>query len=153
MPRSRCRSVPSASRFASATPCSSFASTRASRADKVAFEAKKKELRAQRIQQIRQQRLQAYFEDLRKSAKIDDRRKEITAQLKRQSVTLIDRSGWTRGPRGDATRAPLAFTIDVDAMRASDARGHQIRRFGSGRTSSFWRAASASARRPARRES
>jgi len=56
-------------------------------ADKVAFEAKKKELRAARIQQIRQQRLQAYFEDLRKSAKIDDRRKEITAQLKRQSVS------------------------------------------------------------------
>jgi peptidyl-prolyl cis-trans isomerase D len=56
-------------------------------ADRVAFEAKKKELRAQRIQQIRQQRLQAYFEDLRKSAKIDDRRKEITAQLKRQSVS------------------------------------------------------------------
>jgi peptidyl-prolyl cis-trans isomerase D len=56
-------------------------------ADRVAFEAKKKELRAQRIQQIRQQRLQAYFEDLKKSAKIDDRRKEITAQLKRQSVS------------------------------------------------------------------
>jgi len=56
-------------------------------ADRAAFEAKKKELRAQRIQQIRQQRLQAYYEDLRKSAKIDDRRKEITAQLKRQSVS------------------------------------------------------------------
>ena len=56
-------------------------------ADRVAFEAKKKELRAARIQQIRQQRLQAYFEDLRTSAKIDDRRKEITAQLKRQSVS------------------------------------------------------------------
>jgi len=56
-------------------------------ADKVAFEAKKKELRAARIQQIRQQRLQAYFEDLRHAAKIDDRRKEITAQLKRQSVS------------------------------------------------------------------
>ena len=56
-------------------------------ADRVAFEAKKKDLRAARIQQIRQQRLQAYFEDLRKSAKIDDRRKEITAQLKRQSVS------------------------------------------------------------------
>lgn len=56
-------------------------------ADRAAFEAKKKDLRAQRIQQIRQQRLQAYFEDLKKSAKIDDRRKEITAQLKRQSVS------------------------------------------------------------------
>jgi peptidyl-prolyl cis-trans isomerase D len=56
-------------------------------ADRAAFESKKKDLRAQRVQQIRQQRLQAYFEDLKKSAKIDDRRKEITAQLKRQSVS------------------------------------------------------------------
>jgi peptidyl-prolyl cis-trans isomerase D len=56
-------------------------------ADKVAFEAKKKEVRAQRLQQLKQQRLQAYFADLRKSAKINDRRKEITAQLRRQSVS------------------------------------------------------------------
>jgi parvulin-like peptidyl-prolyl isomerase len=56
-------------------------------ADRVAFEAQKKLLREQRLQQIRQQRLQAYFEDLRKSAKIDDRRKEITAELKRQSAS------------------------------------------------------------------
>jgi peptidyl-prolyl cis-trans isomerase D len=56
-------------------------------ADKVAFEAKKKEIRGQRLQQLKQQRLQAYFADLRKSAKIDDRRKEITAQLRRQSVS------------------------------------------------------------------
>jgi len=56
-------------------------------ADKATFEAKKKELRAQRQQQLRQQYLQAYFEDLRKAAKIDDRRKEITAQLRRQSET------------------------------------------------------------------
>jgi peptidyl-prolyl cis-trans isomerase D len=56
-------------------------------ADKVAFEAKKKEIRAQRLQQLKQQRLQAYFADLRKSAKIDDRRKEIAARARRQSVT------------------------------------------------------------------
>jgi peptidyl-prolyl cis-trans isomerase D len=56
-------------------------------ADKAAFEAKKKEIRAQRLQQLRQTRLQAYFEDLKKSAKIDDRRKEITAQLRRQSAS------------------------------------------------------------------
>jgi peptidyl-prolyl cis-trans isomerase D len=56
-------------------------------ADKVAFEAKKKELRAQRIQQLKQQRLQAYFADLRKSAKIDDRRKEINARARQQEVT------------------------------------------------------------------
>jgi peptidyl-prolyl cis-trans isomerase D len=56
-------------------------------ADKVAFEAKKKEIRAQRVQQLKQQRLQAYYADLRKSAKIDDRRKEIAARARRQSVT------------------------------------------------------------------
>jgi peptidyl-prolyl cis-trans isomerase D len=56
-------------------------------ADRATFDAKKKELRAQRQQQLRQQYLQAYFEDLRKSAKIEDRRKEITAQLRRQSET------------------------------------------------------------------
>jgi len=56
-------------------------------ADKVAFEAKKKELRAQRLQALKQQRLQAYYADLRKSAKIEDRRKEIAARARRQSVT------------------------------------------------------------------
>ena len=56
-------------------------------ADKVAFEARKKELRAQRIEQLKQQRLQAYFADLRKSAKIDDRRKEINARVREQNVT------------------------------------------------------------------
>jgi peptidyl-prolyl cis-trans isomerase D len=56
-------------------------------ADRVAFEAKKKQIRAQRLEQIKQQRLQAYFEDLRKSAKISDRRKEIAAQQRRQSVS------------------------------------------------------------------
>ena len=56
-------------------------------ADRVAFEAKKNELRAQRLQQLKQQRLQAYFADLRKSAKIDDRRKEINARARRQEVT------------------------------------------------------------------
>ena len=56
-------------------------------ADSTAFEAKKKDIRAQRLQQLRQIRLQAYFEDLRKSAKIDDRRKEITSQLRRQSAS------------------------------------------------------------------
>ena len=56
-------------------------------ADRVAFEAKKNELRAQRLQQLKQQRLQAYFADMRKSAKIDDRRKEINARARRQEVT------------------------------------------------------------------
>jgi len=56
-------------------------------ADKVAFEAKKKEIRAQRLQALKQQRLQAYYADLKKSAKIEDRRKEISARARRQSVT------------------------------------------------------------------
>jgi peptidyl-prolyl cis-trans isomerase D len=56
-------------------------------ADRAAFEAQKKVLREQRLQQIRQQRLQAYFEDLRKSAKIDDRRKQIQAELKQHATS------------------------------------------------------------------
>ena len=56
-------------------------------ADKVAFEAKKKEIRAQRLQALKQQRLQAYYADLKKAAKIEDRRKEISARARRQSVT------------------------------------------------------------------
>ena len=56
-------------------------------ADKVAFEAKKQEIRAQRLQALKQQRLQAYYADLKKSAKIEDRRKEISARARRQSVT------------------------------------------------------------------
>ncbi|HKH92618.1 MAG TPA: peptidyl-prolyl cis-trans isomerase [Gemmatimonadaceae bacterium] len=56
-------------------------------ADKVAFEAQKKAIRAQRLQQLKQQRLQAYYADLRKSAKIDDHRKEITARARRQTVS------------------------------------------------------------------
>ena len=56
-------------------------------ADKVAFEAQKKAIRAQRLQQLKQQRLQAYYADLRKSAKIEDYRKEITARARRQSVS------------------------------------------------------------------
>jgi parvulin-like peptidyl-prolyl isomerase len=56
-------------------------------ADKVAFEAKKKEIRAQRLQALKQQRLQAFYADLKKSANIEDRRKEIAARARRQSVT------------------------------------------------------------------
>ena len=56
-------------------------------ADKVAFEARKNELRTQRVEALRQQRLQAYYADLRKSAKIDDRRKDIAARVRQQSVT------------------------------------------------------------------
>jgi peptidyl-prolyl cis-trans isomerase D len=55
--------------------------------DKATFEAQKADLRARRTQQMRQQRLQMYLEDLRKSATINDNRKDITAQLRRQSAT------------------------------------------------------------------
>jgi hypothetical protein len=55
--------------------------------DKNTFEAQKKDLRARRIQQLRQSRLQMYLDDLRKSASITDRRKELNAQLRRQAAT------------------------------------------------------------------
>lgn len=55
-------------------------------ADRAAFEAQKNELRARRLQVLRQQRVQAFLDDLRKNAKIEDNRKEINAQLRRQSA-------------------------------------------------------------------
>ncbi len=55
-------------------------------ADRAAFEAQKNELRARRIQALRQQRVQSFLDDLRKSAKVNDKRKEINAQLRRQSA-------------------------------------------------------------------
>jgi len=55
--------------------------------DKATFDAQKKDLRARRIQQLRQTRLQMYLDDLRKSASVTDRRKELNAQLRRQSAT------------------------------------------------------------------
>jgi peptidyl-prolyl cis-trans isomerase D len=55
-------------------------------ADRAAFETQKKDLRARRLQQLRQQRLQMFLEDLRKSAKVSDKRKEINAQIRRQAT-------------------------------------------------------------------
>ena len=52
-------------------------------ADSAAFEAQKTQLRQQRIAQLRQQRMQMFFQDLRESAKIEDRRKEINAATRR----------------------------------------------------------------------
>ena len=54
--------------------------------DRAAFEARKNELRAGRLQALRQQRVQNFLEDLRKSANIKDKRKDINAQLRRQSA-------------------------------------------------------------------
>ena len=55
-------------------------------ADRAAFEAQKNELRARRLQALRQQRVQSFLDDLRKNAKVNDKRKEINAQLRRQSA-------------------------------------------------------------------
>jgi hypothetical protein len=56
-------------------------------ADRAAFEAQKDALRGRRQQVLRQQRVQNFLEDLRRSANIKDKRKEINAQLRRQSAT------------------------------------------------------------------
>ena len=56
-------------------------------ADRAAFDTQKNDLRGRRVQQLRQQRLQMFLEDLRKSAKVTDHRKDINAQLRRQAVT------------------------------------------------------------------
>jgi peptidyl-prolyl cis-trans isomerase D len=55
--------------------------------DKNTFDAQKKDLRARRLQQLRTARLQMYLDDLRKSAAVTDRRKELNAQLRRQAAT------------------------------------------------------------------
>lgn len=56
-------------------------------ADRAEFEKEKNDLRSRRLQQLRNQRLQMFLDDLRKSAKITDKRKDITAQLRRQATT------------------------------------------------------------------
>lgn len=52
-------------------------------ADSAAWAAQKTAQRQLRLQQLRQQRIQMFLQDLRSSAKIDDRRKEINAQARR----------------------------------------------------------------------
>ena len=52
-------------------------------ADRVAFEKQKDALRRQRLQQLKQQRLQLFLDDLRKTAKINDHRKDINAAARR----------------------------------------------------------------------
>jgi peptidyl-prolyl cis-trans isomerase D len=56
-------------------------------ADRSRWEAQKKQQRDVILQQIRQQRVQVYLDNLRKSAKVDDHRKAIEAQLRRQTPT------------------------------------------------------------------
>jgi hypothetical protein len=43
--------------------------------------------RQQRLQGLRQQRVQLYMQDLRQSADVEDRRKDINAALRRQTPT------------------------------------------------------------------
>jgi peptidyl-prolyl cis-trans isomerase D len=54
--------------------------------DKDSFTKELATLRTRRLDVLRRQRLQAYLEDLRSTASITDRRKEINAQLRRQST-------------------------------------------------------------------
>jgi len=55
-------------------------------ADSSAWATQKAAQKAARLQQLRDQAVQMYLQDLRKSAKIEDRRKDINASLRRQQV-------------------------------------------------------------------
>jgi peptidyl-prolyl cis-trans isomerase D len=55
-------------------------------ASRETFEAEKAMLREQALQGLRQRRVQEFFEQLRRSAEIDDRRREINAGLRRQAA-------------------------------------------------------------------
>jgi len=55
-------------------------------ANRAEFDAQKDALRRQRVQQIKQQRLQLFLDDLRKSADVEDHRREINAAARRQQV-------------------------------------------------------------------
>lgn len=55
-------------------------------ADSSAWAAQKAAQKAARLQQLRDQAVQMYLQDLRKSAKIEDRRRDINASLRRQQV-------------------------------------------------------------------
>ena len=56
-------------------------------AERAAFETQKNALRTRRLQQLRSDRVQMFLDDLRKSAKLTDKRKDINAQVRRQAVT------------------------------------------------------------------
>jgi peptidyl-prolyl cis-trans isomerase D len=55
-------------------------------ADSAAWAAQEQVQKTVRLQQLRQQRIQMFLQDLRKSAKIDDRRKQINAAARRQEA-------------------------------------------------------------------
>ncbi|MEO7084459.1 MAG: peptidyl-prolyl cis-trans isomerase [Gemmatimonadaceae bacterium] len=52
-------------------------------ADKTVWKAQLDAQRAVRLQQLRQQKIQMYLQDMRKAAKVDDRRKQINAETRR----------------------------------------------------------------------
>ena len=52
-------------------------------ADSAAWVAQKAEQKATRLQQLRQQKIQMFLQDMRKAAKVDDRRKQINAATRR----------------------------------------------------------------------
>jgi len=51
--------------------------------DRAAFDKQRDVLRRQRVQQLKQQRVQLFLDDLKKTAKIEDRRKDINATARR----------------------------------------------------------------------
>lgn len=55
-------------------------------ADSAAWAGQEQLQKTQRLQQLRQQRIQMFLQDLRKSAKVDDRRKKIQAATRRQDA-------------------------------------------------------------------
>ena len=55
-------------------------------ADSSAWAAQKEAQKTARLQQLREQRVQMFLQDLRRSAKVVDRRKEINATLRRQQA-------------------------------------------------------------------
>jgi len=56
---------------------------RRTESDRKAWEGQKNILRQQRLDQLRQQRLQVYLQELRRSADVEDRRKQLNALLRR----------------------------------------------------------------------
>jgi peptidyl-prolyl cis-trans isomerase D len=54
-------------------------------ADRVEFEKQREAQKRVRLQQLRQERVQLYLEDLRKTAKVEDHRKDINATARRQA--------------------------------------------------------------------
>jgi peptidyl-prolyl cis-trans isomerase D len=55
-------------------------------ADSAAWAVQKQAQRAVRLNQLRQQKVQMFMQDLRKAAKVDDRRKEINAATRQQQA-------------------------------------------------------------------